>query len=266
RAVRTAGLATAIVTASANGAAVVEAAGLSEEFDARIDGVVAAERSLPGKPAPDTFLAGAQELGVDPAEAVVIEDAISGVQAGRAGNFGYVIGVNRLDHAQALADAGANVVVDDLADLLAAQNPTPENPSAPAPEPAAPTAAPSGTTPTDTLTGRERGQGQDKNRRGTGTASTATPAKPVTPPRTAPTGRATRETPGRVPVPVCPCRNWPPANPCSRWRTGTSACAAASKRANRGWCRAPTSTASMSSGPCRMPSPGTGSPNRARPW
>jgi len=193
RAVRTAGLATAIVTASANGAAVVEAAGLSEEFDARIDGVVAAERSLPGKPAPDTFLAGAQALGVDPSEAVVIEDAISGVQAGHAGHFGYVIGVNRLDHAQALAEAGADVVVDDLAELLAAEksapkkpapptpvskNPTPKppapggpatgasttaSPSAPAPEPTAPTAAPSNTTPTDTST-RERGQAQEKNR------------------------------------------------------------------------------------------------------
>src|SRR5699024_7821479 len=160
-------------------AAVVEAAGVSEEFDARIDGLVAAERSLPGKPAPDTFLAGAQALGVDPAEAVVIEDAISGVQAGRAGNFGYVIGVNRLDHAQALADAGANVVVDDLAELLAGEKSAPKtpapgtpatgasttaSPSAPAPEPAAPTAAPSNMTPTDTPTGRERGQAQEKKR------------------------------------------------------------------------------------------------------
>jgi len=117
-AVREAGLATAIVTASANGAAVVEAAGLAEQFDTRIDGVVAAERQLPGKPAPDTFLAGAEALGVEPPAAVVIEDAISGVQAGRAGNFGYVVGVNRLDHAEALSEAGADVVVDDLADLL----------------------------------------------------------------------------------------------------------------------------------------------------
>lgn len=187
RAVRTAGLATAIVTASANGAAVVEAAGLSEEFDARIDGVVAAERSLPGKPAPDTFLAGAQALGVDPAEAVVIEDAISGVQAGRAGNFGYVIGVNRLEHAEALADAGADVVVDDLAELLATENPAPKTPApetpaagasttttptTPAPEATAPEAAPSNIAnsqtpanpPTDIPAGRERGQAQEKNR------------------------------------------------------------------------------------------------------
>src|SRR5699024_3308434 len=171
RAVRTAGLATAIVTASANGAAVVEAAGLSEEFDARIDGVVAAERSLPGKPAPDTFLAGAQALGVDPAEAVVIEDAISGVQAGRAGNFGYVIGVNRVAHAQALAAAVASVVADALAELMAGEHsaptppapgtsgtgaPTSASPSAPAPDPAAPTAAPSNMPPPDTPTGRER--------------------------------------------------------------------------------------------------------------
>ncbi len=117
-AVREAGLATAIVTASANGEAVVAAAGLSEQFDARIDGVLAAERRLPGKPAPDTFLAGAQALGAAPAEAVVIEDAISGVQAGRAGDFGYVIGVDRLDHADALAEAGADVVVSDLAELI----------------------------------------------------------------------------------------------------------------------------------------------------
>lgn len=117
-AVREAGLATAIVTASANGAAVVDAAGLTDDFDARIDGVVAAERHLPGKPAPDTFLAGAEALGVDPSAAVVIEDAISGVQAGRAGDFGYVIGVDRLDHAGALAEAGADVVVADLAELL----------------------------------------------------------------------------------------------------------------------------------------------------
>ena len=117
-AVREAGLATAIVTASANGEAVVEAAGLTAEFDARIDGVVAAERQLPGKPEPNTFLAGAAALGVDPSSAVVIEDAIAGVQAGRAGEFGYVIGVDRLDHADALTDAGADVVVADLADLL----------------------------------------------------------------------------------------------------------------------------------------------------
>ncbi|WP_147915524.1 beta-phosphoglucomutase family hydrolase [Ruania zhangjianzhongii] len=120
-AVREAGLATAIVTASANGQAVVESAGLAAEFDARIDGVVAAEHNLPGKPAPDTFLAGAAELGVDPSAAVVIEDAIAGVQAGHAGAFGYVIGVDRLDHAEALAAAGADVVVTDLADLLSDQ-------------------------------------------------------------------------------------------------------------------------------------------------
>lgn len=117
-AVRQAGLATAIVTASTNGEAVVAAAGLAEQFDARIDGVVAAQRHLPGKPAPDTFLAGAAELGVEPSAAVVIEDAIAGVQAGRAGEFGYVIGVDRLDHADALAAAGADVVVADLSELL----------------------------------------------------------------------------------------------------------------------------------------------------
>lgn len=134
-AVREAGLATAIVTASANGEAVVEAAGLAAEFDARIDGVVAAERHLPGKPAPDTFLAGAAALGVAPSTAVVIEDAIAGVQAGRAGNFGYVIGVDRLDHADALQTAGADVVVADLADLLS--DPASATPSRPPAEPTA---------------------------------------------------------------------------------------------------------------------------------
>src|SRR5699024_12473207 len=115
-------------------------------------------------PAATTVPACAQALGADRPGAGGVADAISGEHAGRAGNLGYVLGVDRPDHAQALAEAGANVVVDDLADLLAAQNPTPENPSAPAPEPAAPTAAPSGTTPTDTPTGRERGQAQEKNR------------------------------------------------------------------------------------------------------
>ena len=118
-AVRAAGIPAAVVTASANAVAVLTAAGLIDMFDARIDGVIAAERSLPGKPAPDTFLAGAEALGVAPREAVVIEDAIAGVQAGRAGDFGYVIGVDRLGHADALAEAGADVVVADLGELLA---------------------------------------------------------------------------------------------------------------------------------------------------
>ncbi len=116
--VREAGLKTAVVTASANGEAVLEVTGLGEYLDARVDGVIAAEQNLPGKPAPDTFLAGAEALGVAPGEAVVVEDAIAGVQAGRAGGFGYVIGVDRLNQAVELSAAGADVVVNDLADLL----------------------------------------------------------------------------------------------------------------------------------------------------
>jgi beta-phosphoglucomutase family hydrolase len=117
RAVKEAGLATAVVTASANGAQVIEAGGFADLIDERIDGVVAARDSLRGKPAPDTFLAGARVLGAEPGEAVVFEDAISGVQAGRAGSFGYVVGVDRVGQADALRDAGADVVVRDLSEL-----------------------------------------------------------------------------------------------------------------------------------------------------
>jgi beta-phosphoglucomutase family hydrolase len=118
RAAKDAGLATAVVTASANGAQVVQAGGFADLIDARVDGVVALEQRLRGKPAPDTFLAGARALGVDPAAAVVFEDALAGVAAGRAGDFGYVVGVDRVGQADALADAGADVVVRDLADLM----------------------------------------------------------------------------------------------------------------------------------------------------
>lgn len=118
-ATRAAGLATAVVTASANGEHVVAAGGFADLIDARVDGVVAAREGLRGKPAPDTFLAGARALGVRPAEAVVFEDALSGVAAGRAGEFGFVVGVDRVGQADALREHGADVVVDDLADLLA---------------------------------------------------------------------------------------------------------------------------------------------------
>ena len=117
RAVKEAGLATAVVTASANGEQVIAAGGFADLIDARIDGVVAARDSLRGKPQPDTFLAGAEALGAEPAAAVVFEDAISGVQAGRAGDFGYVVGVDRVGQAEALRDAGADVVVTDLSEL-----------------------------------------------------------------------------------------------------------------------------------------------------
>jgi beta-phosphoglucomutase family hydrolase len=118
RAVKDAGLATAVVTASANGEQVIAAAGFADLIDVRVDGVVAAREGLRGKPQPDTFLAGARLLGVPPAQAVVFEDAISGVAAGRAGDFGYVVGVDRVGHADELAAQGADVVVQDLSELL----------------------------------------------------------------------------------------------------------------------------------------------------
>jgi len=118
-AVRDAGLRRAVVSASANCREVLEAAGIAELFEVRIDGVVAMQEGLRGKPAPDTFLAGAARLDVPPAEAAVFEDAIAGVAAGRAGKFGLVVGVDRAGHADALAGSGADIVVRDLAELLA---------------------------------------------------------------------------------------------------------------------------------------------------
>ncbi|MCZ2820279.1 beta-phosphoglucomutase family hydrolase [Modestobacter sp. VKM Ac-2977] len=118
RAAREAGLSTAVVTASANGEHVVAVAGFADLIDVRVDGVVAATEGLRGKPAPDTFLAGARALGVEPAQAAVFEDALSGVAAGRAGDFGYVVGVDRVGQADGLREQGADVVVTDLDQLL----------------------------------------------------------------------------------------------------------------------------------------------------
>lgn len=118
RHLRESGLKTAVVSASANCQTVLEGAGIAGLFDVRVDGKVAAERNLPGKPAPDTFLAAAEDLRVPPERAVVVEDAISGVQAGRSGNFGLVIGVDREGHAEALLEKGADVVVKDLSEVL----------------------------------------------------------------------------------------------------------------------------------------------------
>jgi beta-phosphoglucomutase family hydrolase len=112
------GVKTAIVSSSRNCRAVLRAAGITELFDAGVDGEVAAELGLPGKPAPDTFLAAAHQLGVGPEQAVVIEDALSGVEAGRNGAFGLVIGVDRVGQAHALRDHGADRVVSDLAELV----------------------------------------------------------------------------------------------------------------------------------------------------
>jgi beta-phosphoglucomutase family hydrolase len=118
RACREAGLRTAVVSSSANAAQVLEVADLAQYIEHRMDGVTAKERGLPGKPAPDTFLAAAADLGVDRSEAVVFEDALAGVESGKAGGFGFVVGVDRLGQADALRAHGADVVVTDLADLL----------------------------------------------------------------------------------------------------------------------------------------------------
>ena len=118
RAVRDADLHRAVVSASANTREVLKAAGIEDLFEVRIDGIVAAERHLRGKPAPDPFLAAAAELKVPAAEATVFEDALAGVEAGRAGHFGFVVGVDRVGQREALLEHGADIVVDDLADLM----------------------------------------------------------------------------------------------------------------------------------------------------
>lgn len=118
REVRSAGLQAAVVTSSANAVQVLTAVGLESMFDARIDGVVAGETHMAGKPAPDTFLAAADLLGVAPEQAAVFEDALAGVAAGRAGGFGMVIGVDRVGQAAELRAHGADVVVADLSELL----------------------------------------------------------------------------------------------------------------------------------------------------
>jgi beta-phosphoglucomutase family hydrolase len=118
KAAREAGLRRAVVSSSANCQEVLEAAGIADLFEERIDGKVADEKHLNGKPAPDTYLAGAEALGVEPAAACVFEDAVSGVEAGAAGHFGHVVGVDRVHHAAALREHGADVVVDDLAELI----------------------------------------------------------------------------------------------------------------------------------------------------
>jgi beta-phosphoglucomutase family hydrolase len=120
-AVRAAGLRRAVVSSSTNCRDVLRAAGIEDLFEQIIDGVVAEREHLQGKPAPDTFLAGARALDVEPAHAVVFEDALAGVQAGRAGRFGFVVGVDRVGQAEALRTHGADVVVEDLAELLAAR-------------------------------------------------------------------------------------------------------------------------------------------------
>jgi beta-phosphoglucomutase family hydrolase len=117
-AVRDHGYRRAVVSSSKNCEAVLESAGISDLFEVRIDGIVADREALPGKPAPDMFLAAARALGVEPAHAAVFEDAIAGVEAGRAGSFGWVVGVDRTGQAEALSGHGADIVVHDLSELL----------------------------------------------------------------------------------------------------------------------------------------------------
>jgi beta-phosphoglucomutase family hydrolase len=117
-AVRAAGLRTAVVSSSANTQAVLEVTGIAHLLDVRMDALVARERGLAGKPAPDTFLAAAQDLGGGPEDAAVFEDALAGVESGRAGGFAYVVGVDRADQAQALLAAGADRVVQELDELM----------------------------------------------------------------------------------------------------------------------------------------------------
>jgi beta-phosphoglucomutase family hydrolase len=118
RAVRDAGLRRAVVSASANCREVLQAAGIEDLFEVRIDGIVVEQQQLKGKPAPDTFLAAAEQLGAQPAEAAVFEDALAGVEAGRAGHFGFVVGVDRTGQREALKEHGADIVVSDLAELM----------------------------------------------------------------------------------------------------------------------------------------------------
>jgi beta-phosphoglucomutase family hydrolase len=115
---RNEGLRRAVVSSSANTREVLESVGIEDLFEAVVDGIVAQRDGLPGKPAPDTFVAGARALGAEPAQAVVFEDALAGVEAGRAGNFGYVVGVDRTGQRDALAERGADIVVDDLSELI----------------------------------------------------------------------------------------------------------------------------------------------------
>jgi len=116
--VRDAGLARAVVSSSANCKDVLVAAGIDDLFDEVVDGIVAGEQNLKGKPAPDTFVYAARAFGLEPTQAAVFEDALAGVASGRAGKFGFVVGVDRVGQREELEQHGADVVVDDLAELL----------------------------------------------------------------------------------------------------------------------------------------------------
>lgn len=112
------GLHRIVVSSSANTEMVLEVTGLDQYVEGRVDGVTLSERHIKGKPAPDSFLAGAKLVGATPDQAVVFEDAVSGVAAGRAGKFGFVVGVDRVGHADALQKNGADIVVRDLSELI----------------------------------------------------------------------------------------------------------------------------------------------------
>ena len=120
--VRAEGLRAAVVSSSRNAGPVLAAAELTDHFEDRVDGLVAGELELPGKPAPDTFLEAARRLGVEPGVAIVVEDAVAGVEAGRLGGFGLVIGIDREGNADRLREHGADLVVADLGELLPADD------------------------------------------------------------------------------------------------------------------------------------------------
>jgi beta-phosphoglucomutase family hydrolase len=117
-ATRDAGLRRAVVSSSANTRDVLRVTGIDDLFEAVVDGVVIEQEGLRGKPAPDSFLTGAQKLGIEPSQAAVFEDALAGVEAGRAGSFGYVVGVDRVGHAKELIEHGADMAVQELTELL----------------------------------------------------------------------------------------------------------------------------------------------------
>jgi beta-phosphoglucomutase family hydrolase len=124
RSVRDQGISTALVSSSANTQQILDSAGLAGLFDARVDGVIAKDRGLRGKPAPDTFLTAAGELHVPPDRAAVFEDALAGVEAGRAGHFALVVGVDRVGQAEQLRKHGADIVVRDLSEFLDKDGPS----------------------------------------------------------------------------------------------------------------------------------------------
>ncbi len=151
QAAQEAGLRRIVVSSSANTEQVLRVTGLERYVEGRVDGVTLREQNLRGKPAPDPFLAGAKLAGAAPAEAAVFEDALSGVESGRAGDFGYVVGVDRVGQVAALREHGADVVVDDLADLL----PPDLLPGSPRGEPSADVPTTQTTTQTTTQAGNQ---------------------------------------------------------------------------------------------------------------